>query len=70
MIAHIWNKMTFRQIADAFSMSPATVHRWYEESILELRQFFAEQDERENCIVVNETRIKGADENRIEDSER
>ena len=70
VIAHIWNKMTFRQIADAFSMSPASVHRWYEESILQLRQFFAEQDELKTCVVVNERRIKGTDENRIERSER
>ncbi len=70
MIAHIWNRMTFRQIAEAFGMSPATVHRWYEESILQLRQFFAEHDERENCVVVNEPRIRHADENWKEDSER
>ena len=37
VIAHIWNKMTFRQIAEAFQMSPATAHRTYTSGIEKLK---------------------------------
>lgn len=37
VIAHLWNNMTFRQIAEAFAMSPATTHRRYEAGIDSLR---------------------------------
>lgn len=38
VVAHVWNDMTFRQIADAFAMSAATVHRRYEAGIDTLRE--------------------------------
>lgn len=38
IIAHIWNNLSFRQIALVFEMSSATVHRRYEDGIAELRR--------------------------------
>lgn len=37
VIAHLWNNLTFRQIAEAFGMSPATAHRRYDTGINCLR---------------------------------
>lgn len=37
VIAHIWNNLSFRQIADAFEISHATAHRRYEAGLIELR---------------------------------
>ena len=37
VIAHLWNNMTFRQIAEAFGLSTATAHRKYESGINSLR---------------------------------
>ena len=37
VVSHLWNDMTFRQIAAAFEMSHATVHRRYEAGIEQLR---------------------------------
>jgi len=37
VIAHLWNDMTFRQIADACDVSAATAHRKYEAGIDQLR---------------------------------
>lgn len=37
MIAHIWAHMSFRQIADAFAISPATAHRQYQMGLAQLR---------------------------------
>ena len=39
LIAHIWNNLTFRQIADAFDVSHATAHRKYESGLKQLREF-------------------------------
>ncbi len=33
VVAHIWDQMTFRQIAEAFDLSSATTHRKYEAGI-------------------------------------
>lgn len=38
MIGHIWNKLTFRQIAEAMDLSTATTHRRYEAGLEQLRQ--------------------------------
>lgn len=40
IIAHLWNNLTFRQIAAVFDLAPATAHRRYEEGIAELRSAF------------------------------
>jgi RNA polymerase sigma factor (sigma-70 family) len=45
VVAHLWNEMTFRQIADAFEMSPATTHRKYEAGIAALRNVMKTQTE-------------------------
>lgn len=37
VVAHLWNNMTFRQIASAFDLSAATAHRKYENGIEQLR---------------------------------
>ena len=37
VVAHLWNNMSFRQIAEAFELSHATTHRKYEAGIAELR---------------------------------
>ena len=37
VVAHVWNKMTFRQIADAFELSPAKAHRMYSAGIEQLK---------------------------------
>ncbi|MCA9063447.1 MAG: sigma-70 family RNA polymerase sigma factor [Planctomycetaceae bacterium] len=37
VIAHLWNEMTFRQIAQAFDLSRATAHRIYESGIRKLK---------------------------------
>ncbi len=37
VVSHLWNDMTFRQIAAVFEMSHATVHRRYEAGIEQLR---------------------------------
>lgn len=38
VIAHIWNNLTFRQIADVFEISAATTHRRYLDGLNQLRQ--------------------------------
>jgi RNA polymerase sigma factor (sigma-70 family) len=48
VVAHIWNQMTFRQIAEAFELSPATTHRKYEAGIEALRNFMTTQKESNN----------------------
>ncbi|MBL8817167.1 MAG: sigma-70 family RNA polymerase sigma factor [Planctomyces sp.] len=37
IVAHIWNNMTFRQIAEVFEISHATANRRYEAGIVRLR---------------------------------
>ena len=37
LVAHLWNDMTFRQIAEVVELSAATTHRRYEEGIKTLR---------------------------------
>ncbi|MEZ6131539.1 MAG: sigma-70 family RNA polymerase sigma factor [Planctomycetaceae bacterium] len=37
VVAHLWNDMTFRQIATAFDLSPATAHRKYDAGLAQLR---------------------------------
>ncbi len=37
LVAHLWNDMTFRQIAEVFDISHATAHRKYEAGIEQLR---------------------------------
>ena len=37
IIAHLWTQLTFRQIAEVFEMSRATVHRRYESGLRQLR---------------------------------
>ncbi|MCA9008929.1 MAG: sigma-70 family RNA polymerase sigma factor [Planctomycetaceae bacterium] len=37
VVAHLWNDMTFRQIAEVFDISSATAHRKYEAGIAALR---------------------------------
>lgn len=37
IIAHLWNGLSFRQIAEAFEMTPSTVHRRYHEAIQQMR---------------------------------
>ena len=41
VVAHLWNDMTFRQIADVFDMSSATTHRKYESGIAQLQSYLA-----------------------------
>ena len=48
VVAHIWNQMTFRQIAEAFELSTATTHRKYETGIEVLRNFMTSQKESSN----------------------
>lgn len=43
VVAHLWNNMTFRQIAEAFELSHATAHRKYEAGISELRLLISAQ---------------------------
>ncbi len=38
VIAHLWNNMTFRQIAESLEASHATVHRKYETGLQRIRQ--------------------------------
>lgn len=38
VIGHLWNDMTFRQLADVIDLSSATIHRRYEQGLEELRQ--------------------------------
>ena len=45
VVAHIWNQMTFRQIAEAFELTPATTHRKYEAGIEALRKVMTNQQE-------------------------
>ena len=37
LIAHIWNQMTFRQIAHALEMSPSAAHRTYTAGLKQLK---------------------------------
>lgn len=37
VVAHLWNDMTFRQIADVLKVSSATAHRRYEAGLEQLR---------------------------------
>lgn len=48
VVAHIWNQMTFRQIAEAFGLPAATTHRKYEAGIEALRNFMMTQKECNN----------------------
>lgn len=38
VIGYLWNDMTFRQLADVVELSPATVHRRYEQGLAQLKQ--------------------------------
>lgn len=38
VIGHLWNELTFRQLAEVIDLSPATVHRRYEQGLTQLRQ--------------------------------
>ena len=42
LVAHLWNQMTFRQIADIFGLSRSTAHRRYEDGIRQLRSLLSE----------------------------
>jgi RNA polymerase sigma-70 factor (ECF subfamily) len=37
VVAHLWNGLTFRQIAEAFDISPSKAHRDYMSAIESLR---------------------------------
>jgi RNA polymerase sigma factor (sigma-70 family) len=37
VVAHLWSGMTFRQIAQAFELAPATAHRRYNSGLDQLR---------------------------------
>jgi len=43
VVAHLWNDMTFRQIAEVVELSPATTHRRYEDCIDALQSLLAKQ---------------------------
>ena len=43
VVSHLWNEMTFRQIAEVFELSPATAHRKYEAGIAQLRKIMETQ---------------------------
>ena len=44
VVAHLWNNMTFRQIASVFDLSRATAHRRYEVGIEQLRAMMTEAE--------------------------
>ncbi|MEP3481213.1 MAG: sigma-70 family RNA polymerase sigma factor [Fuerstiella sp.] len=38
VIGHLWNEMTFRQLANVIDLSSATIHRRYEQGLQQLKQ--------------------------------
>lgn len=38
VIGHLWNDMTFRQLANVIDLSSATIHRRYEQGLQQLKQ--------------------------------
>lgn len=54
VVAHLWNDMTFRHIADVFDMSHATVHRRYEAGIKQLRLQMTQYTTHESSTMGNE----------------
>lgn len=42
VIGHLWNDMTFRQLAEVVGLSSATVHRRYEDGIEQMRNLMTE----------------------------
>lgn len=38
VIGHLWNEMTFRQLANVIELSSATIHRRYEQGLEQLKQ--------------------------------
>ncbi len=45
LVAHLWNGMTFRQIASAFGMSNSAVHRKYTQGLAAMRKTLAEMED-------------------------
>lgn len=44
VVAHLWNNMSFREIADAVGVSSATAHRRYESGLQQLRHLMTAED--------------------------
>lgn len=44
VIGHLWNDMTFRQLAEVVGLSSATVHRRYEDGIEQMRNLMTESN--------------------------
>lgn len=44
VIGHLWNDMTFRQLAEVVGLSAATVHRRYEDGIEQMRNLMTESN--------------------------
>lgn len=51
VIGYLWNDMTFRQLADVVDLSPATVHRRYEQGLAELKQLMTTSQPTEAKVV-------------------
>lgn len=51
VIGYLWNQMTFRQLADVVDLSPATVHRRYEQGLAELKQLMTSSQPTEAEVV-------------------
>jgi RNA polymerase sigma factor (sigma-70 family) len=45
IIGHVWNNLTFRQIADAMDLSPATAHRRYDAGLKHLKHLLSSDPE-------------------------
>lgn len=43
VVNHLWNEMSFRQIAEVLEISPATTHRRYEAGLEEMRAILAQE---------------------------
>lgn len=44
VIGHLWNDMTFRQLAEVVELSSATVHRRYEDGIEQMRNLMTDSN--------------------------
>ncbi|MEZ6123439.1 MAG: sigma-70 family RNA polymerase sigma factor [Planctomycetaceae bacterium] len=56
VVAHLWNDMTFRQIADAFDTSPATAHRRYEAGLHQLRSLISAESFAQHDVKTSDVR--------------